>query len=142
MSGTVKLGDLEDAMDYVSSGELLDCEAYLCLATGEILYSDDEDADWAEPLPEDIDDLKKYIPIPRKNDLDLGRTLVMRFVTQVLPEDQGGVEVFFGRKGAYGRFKGLLEDRGVLDRWYEFEANSRKEALREWCAENGITCSD
>src|SRR6516164_9885442 len=45
---------------------------------------------------------------------------------------------FFGRRGAYGRFKALLHARGMLERWYEFENRAMEEALLTWCEENGI----
>jgi len=52
------------------------------------------------------------------------------------------VEDIFRRRGAYGRFKSLLERRGVLDEWYAYEARHRESALRQWCAENGIALVD
>ena len=35
-------------------------------------------------------------------------------------------------------FSDLLEQRGKLDEWYEFENRSQREASREWCVENDI----
>jgi hypothetical protein len=70
-----------------------------------------------------------------KNDLGLGKPLGLKFVAQALPDE---VAAIFQRRGAYGRFKDLLKRRGKLDEWYEFENYSQREALREWCAANGI----
>ncbi|MDZ7736759.1 MAG: UPF0158 family protein [Gammaproteobacteria bacterium] len=138
--GSVRLDDLVEAMDYVSIGEFLDAQAYLCIETGKIHCHTDEYADIEEPLPDDVDDPKKYIPIPNKHELDLGRQLAMRFVEELIPEEFEKVKGFFRRKGAYGRFKDLLDRQGLLERWYQFEEESRKQVLRDWCAENGITC--
>ncbi len=44
----------------------------------------------------------------------------------------------FRRKGAYGRFKPLLQDRGPLERWYAFEAAATERALKDWCELNDI----
>jgi hypothetical protein len=44
----------------------------------------------------------------------------------------------FRRKGAYSRFKDLVERRGKLQQWYEYEENRKKEALRLWSIERGI----
>ena len=73
-----------------------------------------------------------------KNDLDLGRPLALRFVARELPEQAERVGEFFRHKGAYARFKDLLESEGLLEKWYNFEAESTEKALRDWCAENDI----
>jgi len=48
--------------------------AYLCKETGRILFTS-EMGD-SDELPEDVDDSDKYIAIPHKNDLELGKALV------------------------------------------------------------------
>lgn len=134
----MKLDDLIQALHYVSAGDLLGSEAYLCIETGQIHYHTDEFEKDEAPLPDDISNSKKYVAIPHKKELNLGRGLVLRFVDEILPDAFDEVQNMFRRRGAYGRFKDLLQRRGVLEQWYEFEAASQNEALREWCAENGI----
>jgi hypothetical protein len=70
--------------------------------------------------------------------LDLGKNLALRFAAQELPDSFEQVASIFRRKGAYGRFKQLLEDNGVLENWYKFEAEATEKALRDWCAANDI----
>jgi hypothetical protein len=48
------------------------------------------------------------------------------------------VATFFRKRGAYGRFKDLLERKGLLEAWYEYEAQAVEQALRTWSAENGL----
>jgi hypothetical protein len=62
----------------------------------------------------------------------------LAFVAAELPDDYDTVAGFFRRRGAYGRFKDLLDARGKLQRWYEFENQATEDALRDWCADNGI----
>jgi hypothetical protein len=134
---TVKFDDLLDAFEFVSAGQPFEHEAYLCVATGALhYYSALVDLD--EALPDDIDIPGKYLAIPHKNDLDLGKPLALRFAEDVLPDALDDVYDIFTHKGAYGRFKNLLERRGLLQQWYEYEERNRKEALRQWCEENGI----
>jgi hypothetical protein len=95
-----------------------------------------------DDLPEDIEDSDKYISIPHKNDLDLGKALVIEFTSQYLPEEIGRVYSIFNRKGAYSRFKELLEKKGFLDKWYKFEDGRQKAALKEWCRKNKIRYTD
>ena len=111
--------------------------AILCIKTGQVFYiSDFGDSD---ELPEDIDDdLDKYIEIPHKNELNLGKPLVLEFSAIHLPDDFEKVNSFFYKKGAYAKFKNLLEAKGLLDKWYAFEEEEQKKALREWCKDNGI----
>ena len=54
----------------------------------------------SDELPDNIEDSKKYIEIPHKNELDLGKNLVMRFVIEFMPDDIYRVENIFKRKGA------------------------------------------
>ena len=89
-------------------------------------------------MPGDVDNLDKYIRIPHRNDLDLGKVLVFDFVSGHLPDALQEVDRIFNRKGAYARFKQFLESKGMLDQWYEYEDRRQKTALREWCKENGI----
>ena len=136
-----KFSEIELAFDFVSSGAPLEHAAYVSLATGQT-YWHTEIADNLEPLPSDIDEPGRYVAIPHKNELGLGKPLVLKFVERALPEKFHEVAAIFQRTGAYGRFKGLLERCGKLDEWYEFENHSQREALRSWCAANGIEIED
>jgi hypothetical protein len=112
--------------------------AYLCKQTGKLYWHSDSLDDDEEELPDDIEDTDKYIPIPHKKELDLGKPLVMDFVAQFLPNDFEHVRDIFRRRGAYARFKDLLVHRGALDQWHKYEAKTEESALREWCKTNAI----
>lgn len=126
-----------EAFEFVSFGHPGEHEAYLCTKTGEIHWHS-EYGDNDAPLPDDIEDSEKYIPIPHKNDLGLGKPLVLKFAGEFLPDALNKVQEIFGRAGAYARFKDLLEHRGVLQQWYEYEAKAQEEALRQWCEDCGV----
>lgn len=129
--------ELELAFEFVSFGRPMEHEAYLCLDTGE-LHWHSEIGDNEEELPEDVDDPEKYLAIPHKNDLDLGTRLVLRFAAEQLPDAYDKVEAIFSRPGAYGRLKELLDQRGMLEQWYQYEEQAQQAALRDWCEANGI----
>ena len=133
----IKFSDIEDAFFFVSMGEMYMNSAILCIETGQIFYiSDFGDSD---ELPEDIDyDPDKYIDIPHKNELDLGKSLVLEFSAMHLPDNFEQINSFFHKKGAYSKFKNLLEVKGLLDKWYAFEEAEQKNALMEWLKENDI----
>jgi hypothetical protein len=52
------------------------------------------------------------------------------------------VHEFFRKRGAYSRFISLLERAGHLEAWHDYERNAVEEALRNWCAENGLALGD
>jgi len=140
---SINATDLRTTFDFVSAGAPLEHSAYICLDTGKIyrkavsagLENEDD-------LPEDLDVSDRYVAVPHKNDLDLGRRLALAFVDQELPGDRDTVIGFFRRRGAYGRFKDLLYTRDMLQRWYGFESRAMEEALLAWCEENGIRLVD
>jgi hypothetical protein len=132
----VSFDDIENAFLFVSMDQPFMHNAYLRKETGEIFYTS-EMGD-SDELPDDIDDPDKYIVIPHKNELDLGKVLVIEFTSEYLPEELDKVYSIFRRKGAYSRYKDLLESKGVLKDWYEFENKRQEIALKEWCRENNI----
>jgi hypothetical protein len=112
--------------------------AYFSLDTGKIWWTSDSNDAFDEEIPDDLETSDRYLAIPHKSQLDLGKRLAARFVAQALPARYEQVEGYFRRQGAYARFKDLLEHEGVLERWYSFEADAVESALRQWCAENGL----
>ena len=128
--------EIEDAFLFVSSSPPFENYAYLNKETGAFYYvSALGDSD---ELPDDLEENDKYISIPHKNDLDLGRELVFAFASDDIPDEYENVKRIFSRKGAYARYKDLLESKGRLEAWYEFEKQSTAKALREWCKEKGL----
>ena len=105
--------DLQLAFEFVSSGRG-ENEAYLDRQSGKT-YWHSEFGDNDEELPEDIDD-ERYISIPDKRELDLGKPLVLDFAREFLPVDYDEVRHIFSRRGAYRRYKDLLVRRGALER--------------------------
>jgi hypothetical protein len=135
----ITFGDVQDAFLFVNSAGYGMHSAVLCKDTGQIFYRsemgdvdevDDEDLDW-----------DKCIQIPHKNDLDLGQSLVFEFVEVHLPDDYDRVGQMFRRAGAYGRFKDLLDSKGLLEIWNDFESQREEQVLRQWCTENEIDLS-
>jgi len=127
---------IEDAFLFVSSASPFENIAVINRKTGESFYASSM-SDYNE-LPEDVDESDDYIGVPHKNDLDLGRALIMDFVRSCCPDEIDRVLAIFRRRGAYGRFKDLLDQKGLLEEWYAFEQLRTREALLRWCEENGI----
>lgn len=137
----VSIGDITEAFEFANTnGDMGEFRAFVCRQTGTIHYQTDviDTADLYDELPEDIDDEDKYVALPDKRELDLGKPLALDFAREFLPDDFDDVRYFFNKRGAYSKFKALLARRGALDRWHAFEAKATEQALREWCAMNEI----
>ena len=141
----VSFREILDAFEFVSVADGFgEHQAFLCRQTGKIFWcSELSDFDELEDeLPDDIEDGEKYLEIPDKRELDLGKPLALDFACRVLPKDFDEVQRLFGQRGAYASFKQLLARKGVLDQWYDFEQKATERALREWCEINSIALTD
>ena len=141
----VRFSDIEMAFEYVSGGAQSEHTALLSRETGEFYYrSDIGDSDeFPDELPEDLETSpENYVEIPHRNDLDLGRQLVFDFISENLPDEYQTVRRIFSSSGAYSRFKAFLQQRNVLEAWYDFEDARQKQALREWCRQENIDIID
>ncbi len=132
----INFKEIMDAFDFVSFAQMYEHQAFLDKETGKI-YLQSELGDNEEDLPEDIYE-DKYIEIPHKNELDLGKALVLDFAYEYLPNDTEKIKAIFRKKGAYSKFKAFLESKNLIDKWYEFESNAQERELRAWCEASGI----
>lgn len=130
--------DLLAAFEWVSASPSMETSAYVSRERGSLHWASSDAGAVEEELPEDIEDGSLYIAVPHKNDLDLGRHLTLSFTDEKLPESYSTVAGFFHQRGAYRRFKDFLEQKDLLQDWYDYEAQAVEKALREWAAENGL----
>jgi hypothetical protein len=67
------------------------------------IYSPSEFSDLEErndEMPDDVEDDEKYIAIPNKRELGLGKPLALDFARECLPSDFDEVRYRFGKRGA------------------------------------------
>jgi hypothetical protein len=127
------------AFEFVGGAALGEHEAFVCRRTGKIYWrSDSFGEDELDELPDDIEDAEKYLAIPDKRELGLGKSLALDFAREFLPADFAEVRYIFGKRGAYQKFKALLTRRRALERWDDFESKATERALREWCELNSV----
>jgi len=133
----VDLEDLLTAFEFVGAAAPGENNAYISLDTGHIHWTSELSA-LDEELPDDLEASDRYIALPHKTELGLGKPLALQFAASELPDCHGQVADCFRHKGAYARFKALLDSREALERWYSYEAAATGKALRAWCADHGI----
>jgi len=138
----VSLDELIAAMLFVSNAYSMDAAAYLHRSSGRIYWQSTEalvsELYDDEKLPEDFETSPEYLQIPNKRTLDVGKALVFAFVDGFMPHAYAEAAAIFRKPGAYGRFRNLLENHGLLDRWRQFQDAGEKEAMRNWCRDNGV----
>ncbi|MBN1540787.1 hypothetical protein JW992_01485 [candidate division KSB1 bacterium] len=135
----IAFSDIEDAFLFVSSDQPFMNQAVVNRKTGKIVYQSEFDD--IDEFPEDEND-PDTIDIPHKNDLDLGRHLVSVFTAKFIPEQFAAVEQIFRHRGAYRKFKDLLDSIGKLEAWHQFEDEQTKIALRQWCSDHDLEISE
>lgn len=132
----VLLSELRDGFDFATMGSDFGNEAYVNTKTGAVIVLSDEVE--MDTRPDDLKKPGRYIALPGKVDLDLGRELVLAFAAETMPEEHDHISAMFRRRGAFGQFKDLLRLRGQLEAWHDYENRATDEALKRWCAENDI----
>lgn len=139
----VNYEELETAYEWVSSASQGENGALVSLDTGKIYWTSAAgNLEKDDDLPDDVETSDRYLPVPHKNDMNLGTRLVHRFIGDVAPALQDAVYRVFRRHGAYARYKGLLEQHGLLEVWHRYEADATRLELREWAGENGLTVDE
>lgn len=130
--------DLHLAVEHMTGGQDYGAAAYVDRQTGAILWAGDG---MEEPLPEDIDNEERYLPVPSKKELGLGRDDALAFTEEHAPQLLDRTEAIFRRAGAFQSFKVLMHDAGLLPQWYAHQDARLREALEEWVEEEGLQFS-
>jgi hypothetical protein len=133
----VDVDDLVIALEFASVGEVYGNQAFVSVKTGKIFFKS-EDLGIQEDAPADLETSEEFLCLPNKRQLGLGRDLVFAFVEDKLPDKWSDVREFFRRRGAYARFKDMLESCNMLEAWYKYEETRTEEELRRWCEDNGL----
>jgi hypothetical protein len=117
----VSFQEILTAFEFVGMGGDLGLhQAILCRPTGKIYWRSefsglDEPNELNDEMPDDIEDDEKYIAIPDKRELGLGKPLALDFAREFLPGDFDEIRYIFNKRGACKKFRALLIRRNVLD---------------------------
>ncbi len=130
---------IDDAFHYVSDAPPGERRAMVHRPTGQVFLASlkagfDDCPAGAETDPD-------YLQIPRRQDLDPGKPLLLEFIQSHCPAELARVEAFFTRSGAFRNVKELLRRRHLLEAWQVFEDERMKALLRQWCVAQGLGLS-
>jgi hypothetical protein len=95
-----------------------------------------------DDIPDSLRENDTAVEMPHKNDLDLGQSLIFKFIDLKLPSEYDYVSRIFRKRGSYSRYHGFLESKGLLEEWYKFENEAEEKALRDWCKDENIELID
>lgn len=130
----INIDDIQLGVEFASS-DYGDNEAFLNIENGEIHFVGDV---VDEIPPSDLYENEKYVQLPSKVDLDLGKRLAINFIVTALPGKLDETYLIFSRKGAYSRFKSMLVSAEKLENWYAYEDAESKKAILDWCNSIGM----
>lgn len=111
---TIAYADLRNAFEFISASAPHAHSAYVCKDTGAIYWLSNT-IELEDDVPDDVTTSDRYITVPHKNDLNLGQNIALSFIDQIQPNDYNTVASYFRKRGAYRRFKELLQSHGLLE---------------------------
>jgi hypothetical protein len=97
----VRYADLSMAFDFVSDASPMEHDAYVSLDTGKVYWISDFDDTFDEDRPDDLGTSDRYLAIPHKNELDLGRSLALICRTRIAHELRPGRRIFPTTRGVW-----------------------------------------
>lgn len=127
---------IDDAFHYISNAPAGERSAVVQRSSGKVFLASRQ-ADFDErPAGSETD--PDFVALPRRQELDPGKPLLLDFVQGHCPEELARVEALFARSGAFRNVKDLLRRRGLLESWQLYEQQQIETLLRQWCAAQGV----
>ncbi len=129
----LKLSEVKEALESVN----LESTAYFNKTSNEILWKWDFNPEYSTYKEEDEwnDDIICMFDFTDKNDYDM----MQEFIGTI--ENQDIQEQLYAKtkgNGAFRRFRFILENYDLIDRWYQYRDTKYKEIAKEWCVEHSV----
>lgn len=148
--------DLNELIFAMELGDNMERKGYLDTETGEIIDMPDdimravEDGetdsvvvDWDDELAETADKIlsdekNRYLLIPKRESRETYDLMVDFAETVTDKALREKLAIALDGKGAFRRFRNVLEQAGEVDRWYAFKEERLRDAAVEWLLDHGI----
>ena len=147
----VKIDDIIDAVDFdsdMSESFLNSKTEQVCLFTDEELRAAENDVDLSDSAQwyceavasakHYLENQDEYLSLPEKYDFNEYRIIEKFVVRVVIPKQSQMLAQSIHGKGAFRRFKTVLERLGLVDEWYKLRGQKLLEFVEFWCKENKI----
>lgn len=130
----VKLSDIIDAIEMMDQYS----EYFLDQKTGEIEWINDMTMG-QEEKEQIYDRLDEHGFYRLPTSYDIREYDIMEDFIDGMPEAvQGRMYQAIQGKGAFRRFKDMVNDMGIEQTWYDFQNDAYKRKAIRWCEENGV----
>jgi hypothetical protein len=128
----VRLKDVADEMEMISA----DAYNFLNLETGEFIYYHEDFSDDDMDL-EDFE-AEMYVSLPSQ--FDIHEYEIMEAFVEKLEniQKQNALYQALSERGAFRRFKDMLYETGLEEKWYKYKRQVFLEIARKWCVDNEI----
>ena len=114
---------------------------FLDLETGESVFLADELSTGLdnEGLEEEIEENygTRYLRLPTKFDINEYH-IMEEFIWTLEDEKANKLECAIQGRGAFRRFKDMVNRMGIFRQWYNFQAEYYRKLAIEWCKENRL----
>ena len=81
----------------------------------------------------------KYLPLPDKYEINEYEIMESFCLQLRASSSEEFLDAIRGR-GAFRRFRDLLNRYSMLEQWYSFEQEALTEVARNWCVKNSLPC--
>lgn len=129
----IKLSIVNDALEDVN----MERSCYFNKKTNEILWhwSYNEENSTYKEEDEKNENIIMMFDFFTKNDYDIMQDFIDEVKETKVKEELYSVT---RGKGAFSRFRYVLEKNNIIDDWYKYRANKYKKIAKEWCFDNNI----
>lgn len=132
----VKLGVILDAIEMADDNYTY----FLDLETGESVFLVDElvtDLD-NEGLQDEIEEnMERYLRLPTKFEIHEYH-IMEEFIWTLNGETAEKLECAIRGRGAFRRFKNMVDRMGISQQWYAFQADYYRKLATQWCRDHGL----
>ena len=147
----VKIDDIIDAVDFdsdISSSFLNTKTEQVCMFTDDELRAAENDEDLSDSAEwyceavihakQYLENQSDYLSLPEKYDFNEYRIIEKFIALVVVPKQSEMLFQSIHGKGAFRRFKIVLEKLELVDEWYKYRGQKLREFVELWCMENEI----
>lgn len=147
MAGVANLQDIVDAISMIFD----EMKSFVDRETGKVITVSLDDLRAAEEVDEEDADEKclaividpgRYAWLPRKDEVNDWEIMEEFCEAVESPKQRERLLRAIRGSGAFGHFKDLASDFGLLEEWYEFHEDALREIAEEWCDANRIAYKD
>ena len=132
----VKLDVILDAIEMADDNYTY----FLDLETGESVFLADELVTGLdnEGLEDEIEEnLERYLRLPTKFEIHEYH-IMEEFIWTLKVDSADKLEHAIQGRGAFRRFKDMVDRMGISQQWYDFQAEYYRKLAIEWCQEHGL----